>query len=94
MDKLFIPHELKTIEVDTEKKIFRVNGEDFGEGCTGFRITCDGYESFNIRVEVDTTVYLVSILNGKCIKDTSYTTDLPEFGRYDSPTPDSHEQTD
>ena len=31
MSKIFVPHELKTIEVDTEKKIFRINGEDFGE---------------------------------------------------------------
>lgn len=33
MSKIFIPHELKTIEVDTEKKIFRINGEDFGHEC-------------------------------------------------------------
>lgn len=26
MEKVFVPHELKTIEVDVEKKIFRVNG--------------------------------------------------------------------
>ena len=39
--KIFVPHELKTIEIDVEKKIFRVNGEDFGKGCTGFQIFCD-----------------------------------------------------
>lgn len=55
MDKIFIPHELKTIEVDTEKKIFRINGEDFGDGCTGFTISCTPGE-FKIRVEIDTTV--------------------------------------
>ena len=33
MNKIFVPHELKTIEVDTEKKIFRINGEDFGREC-------------------------------------------------------------
>lgn len=49
MNKIFIPHELKTIEVDTEKKIFRINGENFGDGCTGFTISCTPGE-FKIRV--------------------------------------------
>lgn len=40
-NKIFTPHELKTIEVDVEKKIFRVNGEDFGKNCTGFSISCE-----------------------------------------------------
>lgn len=56
-EKIFVPHELKTIEVDAEKKIFRINGEDFGKGCTGFSIHCSSHDDFNIRVEVDTTVY-------------------------------------
>lgn len=79
MDKLFVPHELKTIEVDTEKKIFRINGEDFGKGCTGFRITCQRYDSFDIRVEVDKTVHLVSIRNGECVKDVTRITSDPQF---------------
>lgn len=28
-----IPQEIKTLEVDTEKKIFKLNGVDFGKGC-------------------------------------------------------------
>lgn len=40
-NKIFTPHELKTIEVDVEKKIFKVNGEDFGKNCTGFTISCE-----------------------------------------------------
>lgn len=40
-NKIFTPHELKTIEVDVEKKIFKVNGEDFGMNCTGFSISCE-----------------------------------------------------
>ncbi len=55
MNKILVPHELKTIEIDTEKKIFRINGEDFGDGCTGFTISCIPGE-FKIRVEIDTTV--------------------------------------
>ena len=41
MNKLFVPHELKTIEVDVEKKVFRINGEDFGKDCDGFSISCN-----------------------------------------------------
>ena len=55
-EKVFVPHELRTIEVDVEKKIFRVNGEDFGKGCTGFRISCEAPDLFTVRLEIDTTV--------------------------------------
>ena len=72
MDKIFVPHELKTIEVDTEKKMFRINGEEFGKDCTGFTITCQRYDSFDIRVEVDTTVRFVSIRNGQCVSDLEH----------------------
>lgn len=71
MSAVFIPHALKTIEVDTEKKIFRINGEDFGKGCTGFSITCHSYNSFDIRVEVDTTVRFVAI-RGKSATETEH----------------------
>lgn len=43
--KIFVPHELKTIEIDVEKKIFRVNGEDFAKSCDGFVITCSTNDS-------------------------------------------------
>ena len=79
MSKLFIPHELKTIEVDVEKKVFRINGEDFGKGCTGFQIVCHSYADFDIRVEVDTTVHLVSIQQGKCVGHTIRKTNDPWF---------------
>lgn len=58
--KIFAPHELKTIEVDAEKKIFRVNGEEFGKGCTGFTITCSCFDDFNVRIEIDTTVVVAT----------------------------------
>lgn len=60
MEKVFVPHELRTIEVDVEKKIFRINGEDFGKGCTGFTISCEGYNEFWIRMEINTTVQFAS----------------------------------
>lgn len=72
MSNIFIPHELKTIEVDTKEKNFKINGEEFGRGCTGFTITCQRYDSFDIRVEVDATVRFVSIREGKCVADTEH----------------------
>lgn len=33
------PRKLKTVEIDVEKKIFRVNGEDFSK-VTGFNLSC------------------------------------------------------
>lgn len=52
-EKIFTPHELKTIEIDTEKKIFRINGEDFGKGCTSFVITCD-CNGFKVTMNIET----------------------------------------
>lgn len=48
-----VPQEIKTLEVDTEKKIFRLNGIDFGRGCTYFSITCTGGKGFRIRMELE-----------------------------------------
>jgi hypothetical protein len=78
-DNPFVPRELKTIEVDTEKKIFRVNGEDFGNGCTGFAIICQRYDRFDIRMEIDTTVVYAAIRDGKLAAERTYTTDVPWF---------------
>ena len=86
MNKIFVPRELKTIEVDTENKIFRINGEDFGKDCTGFSITCHKYDSFDIRVEVDTKVCFVSIRNGECVDARQYTTNTPHFSDASSDT--------
>lgn len=47
-----IPQEIKTLEVNTEKKIFKLNGVDFGDGCTDFSISCTGGEGFRIRMEL------------------------------------------
>ena len=57
---IFAPHELRTIEVDVEKKIFKVNGEDFGHGCRYFSISCDAEEGYKVRMEIDTKVILAS----------------------------------
>ena len=60
MSKIFTPHELKTIEVDVENKIFRVNGEEFGENCTGFSIDCSSIRDVDnflrIEMRIDTEV--------------------------------------
>lgn len=55
-----MPCELKTIEVDVEKKIFKVNGVPFGNNCTAFSISCEACEGFKIRMEIDTTVHFAS----------------------------------
>ena len=72
MSKIFIPHELKTLSIDTENKIFLINGEEFGKNCTGFTITCRSYKDFDIRVEIDTTVKLVSIRDGEFAGETEH----------------------
>lgn len=78
--KIFIPHELKTIEIDAEKKVFRVNGEDFGKECTGFTIHCNRYNDFDIRVEIDTTVHYATYgENQQKTGEKEYQTDTPWF---------------
>lgn len=56
MGEIFVPHELKTVEIDVENRKFKINGEDFGKHSTGFTITCYGVDDFSVRVEIDTTV--------------------------------------
>lgn len=68
-NKLLLPEELKTIEVDVEKKIFRVNGKDFGKGTTAFSISCKAGESYRITMETDTETRIAEYRtwNGKKI---------------------------
>ncbi len=56
--RIFVPHELKTIEVDVEKKQFKVNGEPFGKYCSYFSISCEASKGFDIRMEIGTEVIL------------------------------------
>ncbi|WP_033167679.1 hypothetical protein [Clostridium sp. KNHs205] len=71
-EQLIIPQELKTIEVDVEKKIFKINGKEFGKDCTGFRITCIP-GSWSIQADVDTTVHFVEYdSKGEKKSDQSY----------------------
>lgn len=58
--KVFLPHQLKTIEIDAENRTFKVNGEEIGNVCTGFTITCDAIKGFNIRMELDARVEYAS----------------------------------
>ena len=58
--KIFVPHELKTVEIDVEKKIFRVNGEDFGKDCTSFNLDCStrrlDAERYSVCMDIDTDI--------------------------------------
>lgn len=79
MKQIFTPQELKTIEVDVGKKIFRINGEEFGKQCTGFSISCTA-EGFKLRVEVETTVAFVNYDEAGKQKDSrNFQTDVPWF---------------
>ncbi len=61
-NKIFVPHELKTIEIDVEKKIFRVNGEEFGKDCDHFAIFCSSQnntpddEFFKIHMRIGSEI--------------------------------------
>jgi hypothetical protein len=69
---LFMPQELKTIEVDVEKKIFKINGKEFGRDCTGFRVSCVPGE-WTIKAEIDTTIHFTTYDgNGKIESNHSY----------------------
>ena len=68
MKKVFAPHELKTIEVDVENKIFRINGEDFGEGCLEFTITCNPDE-WNITMRTTQDIIFSTYHNNGNIKE-------------------------
>ena len=58
--KIFVPHELKTIEIDVEKNVFRVNGEDFAKNCTGFNLDCsaniDNTERYSVCMDISTDI--------------------------------------
>lgn len=54
-EKQFAPKELKTLEIDVEKKKFLINGEEFGDGCTEFTIYCTP-NNWHISVEIHTTI--------------------------------------
>ena len=85
---VFVPHELKTLTIDTEKKIFQINGEDFGGSCTGFSIWCDGPGSFDIRMELDARVRYVHYENNEIVSDK---TGIPHSGEW---TDNLQESTD
>ncbi len=79
MEDIFIPHKLKSVEVDVEKKIFKINGESFGKGCTGFTISCKP-EEFVIRMEVNTkVVFLTFDDNGEQKESRNYQTNATWF---------------
>lgn len=69
-----IPNKLKTVEVDVENNIFKVNGMPFGQDCDFFSISCDVADGFKIRVDIDTTVHFAEydLDSGKKKTDRTY----------------------
>lgn len=58
------PRELKTVEIDVEKKIFRVNGEDFSK-VTGFDLSCKSSRNeqedwFRVILSLDSELKYIS----------------------------------
>lgn len=90
-NNIFVPRELKTIEVDTEKKIFKVNGSDFGLGCTGFEISCSGPGLFDIRMELDTKVRYIHYENNKIVSDQQ---GIPHSGCWENNLQESRNKVD
>ena len=83
MNELFVPKELESIEVDVKSKTFKINGKDFGGGCSGFTITCRP-DTWEVRMEVDTTVTFLSFdKEGMQKENRTYKTDTPWFGNAD-----------
>lgn len=50
-----LPNELKTIEIDVEKRKFLINGEPFGKSM-GFELVCNTKDGFHVTLKVDTRV--------------------------------------
>lgn len=48
-----VPNELKTIEIDVEKKIFNVNGVPFVGIFSEFNINCKAGDGFKIEMDID-----------------------------------------
>lgn len=69
---MFGINELKTMEIDVEKKIFNINGEPFGKGCTSFSIFCRPKE-FEIHVTMENTIRFATfdLPTGKKISEGS-----------------------
>lgn len=65
-NKIYVPHELKKIEMDIENKIFLINGEEFGKGCKSISIHCNPPE-WKFRVVIDKPIEFQATfdLNGK-----------------------------
>lgn len=61
------PHKLKTLEIDIENKIFRINGEDFGKKCKSVSIVCTPPE-WRYSVIVDKPIEFVATYDLKGAK--------------------------
>lgn len=59
-----LPNELKTIEIDVEKRKFLVNGESFGKS-TGFELICNVKDGFHVTLKVDAKVLFAYTKCGK-----------------------------
>lgn len=67
-------NKLKTIEIDVDKKIFKINGEDFSDCTTDFTIYFEPCDGFKICVSATTEAKFMSYCEKKKMavsKDTA-----------------------
>ena len=76
---IMTPHELKTLEIDIEKKIFKINGEEFGKGCRFLEIICSPPE-WEFKVLIDRPIEFSTIYNLKG-KEKSRTLYKARYGK-------------
>lgn len=55
MTEIFMPKELKTLEINIENKTFKINGENFGSKCQYLKIECSTPE-WKFKVSVTKTI--------------------------------------
>lgn len=67
-----VPQEIKTLEVDTEKKVFKLNGVDFGNGCDYFEISCTGGEGFQIRMKISKEIICANYRITNTLKEIKF----------------------
>lgn len=67
-----MPNELKTIEIDVEKKVFKINGADVGYWTTDVAINVGG-SGFLVYVDLYTRARFANYdMSGKKTDDRSY----------------------
>ena len=71
-----VPQEIKTLEVDVEKRIFRLNGIGFAEGCDYCSVSCEGGKGFHVRMELNKRIILADYDHNNALKGVDTITSM------------------